>query len=191
MAYGDFFEFNGDSLEINDPEILLTKEFGSLWDTERNKCKEDKNGTLHLRAKREFKFIWLMYNYRSQYRQFNNKDKFEACVADSDMTSEELKDEMFKKACKKYQELIVTRYHKLLEASNETCDKLTLFLKGIDFDERKADGSLIFNHKNVMDSLSKVSDVIEDLIKCEKMIEKENQDKESKIRGDAEKGFFD
>ena len=42
-----------------------------------------------------------------------------------------------------------------------------------------------------MDSLSKVSDVIEDLIKCEKMIEKENQDKESKIRGDAEKGFFD
>ena len=192
MAYGDFFEFNGKTLEINEPEILLVREFDELWnDLERNKCKEDPTGQKRLLAKKELKFIWLMYNYRSPYRDYVNADKYDESVADSKLTKEELKDKKIIEACKKYQSLLVTRAHRLINQANETCDALMVFLKNVDLDERKDDGSLVHNHKNVMDSLSKVDKVIDNLICTQKRIEKENMDKELSIRGDSELGFFD
>ena len=47
------------ALRLNTHELLLIKEFEALWDTERNKCKEDSKGIKRLRAWREFKYIWL------------------------------------------------------------------------------------------------------------------------------------
>lgn len=38
------------SLRINEYGILLIKEFKTLWDPERNKCKEDPKGLKRLRA---------------------------------------------------------------------------------------------------------------------------------------------
>lgn len=38
------------SLKLDLHEILLVKEFDTLWDLERNKCKEDKKGEKRLRA---------------------------------------------------------------------------------------------------------------------------------------------
>jgi hypothetical protein len=45
------------ALRLNTHELLLIKEFEALWDTERNKCKEDSKGIKRLRAWREFKYI--------------------------------------------------------------------------------------------------------------------------------------
>ena len=53
------------NLKINEYEILLIKEFAALWDIERNKCKEDPKGTKRLRAWREFKYIWLFCDWKS------------------------------------------------------------------------------------------------------------------------------
>lgn len=47
-------------LEINEPEVLLIREFDALWKKERNKSKEDSTGSRRLRAFREFKYIFLM-----------------------------------------------------------------------------------------------------------------------------------
>lgn len=44
------YENTTGSLKINTYEILLVKEFETLWDVERNKCKEDPKGVLRLRA---------------------------------------------------------------------------------------------------------------------------------------------
>lgn len=38
------------TLQLNLNEILLIKEFKTLWDLKRNKCKEDSAGKLRLRA---------------------------------------------------------------------------------------------------------------------------------------------
>ena len=48
-----------DKLELNRPEILLIKEFAALMDNKRNICPEDKTGKEHLRAYKEFTYIYL------------------------------------------------------------------------------------------------------------------------------------
>ena len=55
----DIFLYNNQtgSLELNLHEILLVKEFETLWDKDRNKCSEDTTGNKRLRAWKEFKYI--------------------------------------------------------------------------------------------------------------------------------------
>ena len=55
------------TLQIDDYNILLIKEFANLWEPERNKCKEDKNGTKRLRAYKELTFIYLVLDFKSPY----------------------------------------------------------------------------------------------------------------------------
>ena len=40
-------------------QILLIREFAALMDDKRNVCTEDKTGKKHLRAYREFTYIYL------------------------------------------------------------------------------------------------------------------------------------
>ena len=54
-------------VELNVPEILLVKEFAELMECERNKCSEDPNGKLGLRAFRELTYIWLAIAWDSIY----------------------------------------------------------------------------------------------------------------------------
>ena len=37
-------------IELNEPEVLLLREFEALWNKERNKCKEDPTGSKRKRA---------------------------------------------------------------------------------------------------------------------------------------------
>ena len=50
-------------LVLNEPEILLVKEFGKLMDLGRNKTKTDKTGADRTRAFREFTYIYLMLDW--------------------------------------------------------------------------------------------------------------------------------
>ena len=57
-----FFAYDNskNKIIINQPEILLVKEFADLWTNERNKCKEDPTGTKLLRLHRELTYMYLM-----------------------------------------------------------------------------------------------------------------------------------
>jgi hypothetical protein len=67
-----FFLFNNATNEIivNEPEILLVKEFAALWDKDRNKTSKDKKGTKRTRAFRELTYIWLMCDWSSPYADY-------------------------------------------------------------------------------------------------------------------------
>jgi hypothetical protein len=51
-----------DEIKLNEPEILLTKEFAKLYTPERNKTKTDKTGEFKTKAFNEFKYIFLYYD---------------------------------------------------------------------------------------------------------------------------------
>ena len=51
-----------DEIKLNEPEILLTKEFAKLYLPERNKTKTDKTGEFRAKAFNEFKYIFLYYD---------------------------------------------------------------------------------------------------------------------------------
>lgn len=60
-----FFDYNyqNNKITINQPEILLVKEFSDLWTDERNKCKEDPDGHQKLRAFRELIYIYMAIDW--------------------------------------------------------------------------------------------------------------------------------
>ena len=51
------YDNSAGELTINTYEILLIKEFATLWDKKRNKSKDDPKGDLKLRAWKELKYI--------------------------------------------------------------------------------------------------------------------------------------
>ena len=76
-------------LTLNEYEILLVTEFAKLYDVDRNKCKEDPKGTRRLKAWKEFKYIFLMLDFKSPYLEYLEQDRHEAAMSDSGLTEEE------------------------------------------------------------------------------------------------------
>lgn len=87
-------------LRLNEPEILLIKEFSELWTNDRNITKEDPKGTKKTRAFREFTYMYLMIDWQSHYSQFTEAERNEAAKQDSGITEEEFNDPLFRAACR-------------------------------------------------------------------------------------------
>lgn len=77
------------TITLNEYEILLVKEFATLYDTSRNKCKKDPTGNHRLRAWREFKYIFLMLDFKSPYLEYIEQERHEQAMKDSELTNEE------------------------------------------------------------------------------------------------------
>jgi hypothetical protein len=84
----DFFVYNtGEgTLEINEYQLFLIKEFKDLLDDKRNKCKDDKTGKLKLQARKELTYIWLVMDPKSPYSQFTEQEAHTVALDDSGLT---------------------------------------------------------------------------------------------------------
>lgn len=179
------------SLRIDDYSILLVKEFAKLWELERNKCKEDKSGELRLRAYKEFAYIYLVLDFKSPYFKYVEREKHEAALADAGLTEEDLKDEDFLNAYRKYEEiqeadpilaLIKTAYH--------TIYKMRVHLDSIDFSETDIDGKPLYKPKDVIGDLTSISKIRTELQTLEQL-HKTGLAAQNKTRGDQTPGEFD
>ena len=56
-------------------DLVLIDEFKKLLEPSRNKCKEDPSGLEHLRADREFTYIYLAIDWKSPYSNFSQLEK--------------------------------------------------------------------------------------------------------------------
>lgn len=189
-----FFLYDNASEEVvlNDEGILLIREFAALMNPERNKCKEDKTGLKKLRAFKEFKYIYLFFDWNSPYFQYMEQDRNTEAFADSGLTKEEFEDELFREACRKYDAMQnSSKIGNLLKASYNTIDKITHYLNTIDLDERdEATGKPIFKTKDVIAEMSSASKLI-DAIKVLEVSFKKEIEPEGALRGDAAPGMFD
>lgn len=190
-----FFLFDNatNEITINEPEVLLMKEFAALWDKKRNECKEDKTGGKRLRAYRELTYIWLMLDWASPYSDYDEQERHRACLEDAHLTEEEWNDPEFRAACRKYRELQnSSRILRLINAAKGTVDKITDYFDTIiDLDERDPNGKPVFKVKDVMAEMKGVSDVIEQLKALEILYKKELEQDSNGLMGDVEIGAFD
>lgn len=177
---------------INEPEVLLIKEFSALWTDERNICKEDLTGHHKLRAYREFTYIWLMIDWASPYSDYSEQERHLECLNDASITEEEWSDPVFRAACRKYRAMQdSSRALKLIKSAQGIVDKITDYFESIDLTERDTiTGKPIFKTKDVMSEMQNVASVVEELKTLEQMYKKE-MEVESDIRGDAVAGFMD
>lgn len=189
-----FFQYDNVSgeLSINDPSILLVREIDALMNPERNKTKSDKTGKLKTRAFREFKFIYLFFDWESPYFEYSEQDKHNECLLDSDLSEEEYNDPVFKEACRKYDEIQNSSLEiKLLRAAMFAVEKQIEYLQNVDLSERDpVSGKPIFKSKDLIAEIKGCKDLISSLRELEVQV-KRGSDSESNLRGNIEAGLFD
>lgn len=191
----DLFLYNNStgSLELNVHEILLVKEFETLWDLERNKCKEDPTGKKRLRAWREFKYIWLFVDWKSPYQQYLEMEKHKASMIDSGLTDEEWNDQDFRNAVRKYIEIKdSSRILSLIKTAFRTLEKMRVFLDNVDLEERDAvSNKPIWKGKDILDNIGSIATMTDKLKELELNYKKDQVASNTKLRGDILPGFMD
>lgn len=191
----DVFLYNAQTgqVEINKPDLLLIKEFSDLFDPIRNKCKKDPHGTQHLKAFKEFSYIYLMLDWRSVYADFQEQDRHKEVMHDVGLTQEEFDDPKFRAACRKYRELQESSLVvKLYLAAKNTISRFIDYFDSVDPQERDTlTGKPIFKVKDIMGEIGNLSDMLDKYKALELQVKKEQQGGKEDIMGDARSGTFD
>lgn len=189
----NFFEYNDKTGQavLNSADLILLKEFRDLMDAKRNKCKEDPTGTKHLRADREFTYIYLAIAWKSPYANYSEQERHQAALQDSGITEEEFNDPTFRAACRKFRALQESnRYIRLLQSAELVTDKIIDYFNNINLEERDEDtGKYVNKVSDVQKAMENATKQIETLKTIESLVKKELAE-QSTIRGGAVEGFM-
>lgn len=178
--------FNYDSLnkqlEINEPELLLIREFKALLDRDKTSHKDN--------ATRELTYIYLAIDWKSPYSQFSELERHQEALSDAGITEKEFNDPIFREACRKYRNLQDSNKSiKLLEAARNAADQFVDYFETIvDLNERDQNGKPVFQAEKVMKEMAQLNKVHEQLAELEKMVKRELTE-QSTIRAGATEGF--
>lgn len=169
-------------LEINEPEILLVREFKALLDKDKSKQKE--------KAFRELTYIYLALSWKSPYNQYSEQERHEEALNDSGLTEEEFNNPTFREACRKFRALQDSNKSiKLLEAARTATDQfIDYFNTIIDLNERDQNGKPVFSAEKVMKEMAQLSKVHEQLTMLEAQV-KQEMEVSSGTRAGVQKGY--
>lgn len=186
------FQYNSSTgkVELEDGNLLLIKEFRDLMDDDRNKCKQDPTGKKHLRAFREFTYIWLALDWNSLYKDYTIKERHEEALKDGEITEKEWEDPTFRAACRKYRDLQnSSRAIKILHASERAVDRITDYFNSIDPQERdEQTGKPIWKVKDLQTEIANIPKLLEELQTMEQLVKREMTE-QSKTFGGVGEGF--
>lgn len=177
-------------VELNVPEILLIREFAELMKPERNKCDEDPNGRLGLRAFREFTYIWLAIAWDSIYSDYTEQERHQEALRDANMTEEEFNNPEFRAACRKYREIQNSnRSIKMLHSAQAMVDKFIDYFETADPLERDiTTGKPIYKVKDIQTELKNLTETHETLVQLEAQVKK-HLEASSSYRGNVVEDF--
>ena len=171
-------------------DLVLIDEFKKLLEPSRNKCDEDPSGLEHIRADKEFTYIYLAIDWKSPYANYSNQEKHEAALKDAHISEEEWNNPEFRAACRKYVALQDSnRYVRLLQSAQEVTDKIIDYFHNVDLQEQDEQGKYLVKVKDVQAAMKEAADQIETLKQIESLVKKEVME-QSQIRGGAVEGFM-
>ena len=186
------FQYDNENgkVQLDKGNILLIKEFADLMDNKRNICKEDNTGEKHLKAFREFTYIWLAIDWESFYKDYTNQERHKEALKDSKLTEEEWNDPIFRTACRKYKEIQESnRSIRILHASQKVVDKFIDYFNDINPQERdEITGKPVWKVKDIQTELQNLPKVLDELKAVESQVKKEMEE-QSQLRGGAVEGF--
>jgi hypothetical protein len=191
MKFFVYDNVNG-NVSLEDPSIILVKEFESLMGDNRNSGTSDKTGKKKHRAFKEFKYIYLFFDWESPYFQYSEQDRHKEALKDSGLSAEEFDDPAFREACIKYNEIQDSSQDiKILKSAMSAVDKVAYYLENVDMQERdSATGKPIFKTKDIIAEIKGCKDLISTLRELKIQVQK-GLEIESNVRGNMEIGLFD
>lgn len=169
-------------LDLNEPELLLVKEFKALLDRDKTKNKEQ--------ATKELTYIYLAIDWKSPYSQYSEYERHEEALSDAGLTEEEFNNPIFREACRKYRNLQDSNKSiKLLNAARMAADQFAEYFETIiDLNERDQNGKPIFSAEKVMKEMAQLSKVHEQLIALESQV-KQEMEVQTSTRAGVSEGF--
>lgn len=181
-----------ETVMINDESILLIREFAALLDEKRNITTTDKTGKKRTLAWKEFKYMYLFFDWSSPYFQYSEQDKHNEAFLDSGLTDKEFDDPKFREACKKYDELQNSSLEiRLLKAAMNAVENQIYYFEHIDLQERDpVTGKPIFKSKDLIAEIKGSKDIITGLRDLELQVKK-GEEADNTLRGNVEAGIFD
>ena len=189
MNIWDYNQKNGIA-QLLTADLVLIDEFKKLLEPARNKCDEDPSGLEHIRADKEFTYIYLAIDWKSPYANYSNQEKHEAALKDAHISEEEWNNPEFRAACRKYVSIQDSnRYVRLLQAAQEVTDKIIDYFHNVDLQEQDEQGKYLIKVKDVQAAMKEAADQIETLKQIESLVKKEVME-QSQIRGGAVEGFM-
>lgn len=137
--------------------------------------------------------MYLMLDFKSPYFQYIDKDRDEAAMLDSGLLPEDKKDEAFRAAFHKYQEIQdADPVLSLIRTGYRTLYKMQVFLDSIDFNtDVDADGRPLYKPKDVLNDLQGIDKMRTQLIELETKHKNGLNAEGNKSRGDSTAGLFD
>lgn len=113
-------------------------------------------------------------------------------MVDSGLTEEDLKDEIFLNAYRKYQEIQDSDpILALIKTAYKTLHKMQVHLDNIDFEEVDSEGRPLNKPKDVIADLGSIAKMRAQLQELEITHKKNLSEAGAKVRGDSELGIFD
>ena len=184
------FDNSNNRINVNEPEILLIKEFKDICESKRNITTIDKTGERRTLAFKELTFIYLMLDWQSPYSDYYEQDRYNASLIDSGLSQEEYDDPLFRAACRKYRAIQDENMAlKCLQAAKGTIHKFIDYFTDIDPQERDQEtGKPIYKVKDIMSELTKLNELFESFKALEYQVKKEKEQESSNRAGEVD-GF--
>lgn len=164
------FDIGVDNLVIlKNPEILLVKEFKTLWDTDKSKGKEA--------VMKLFAYIYFKHDFKSPYRKsYAQEEITDILKKDLQFESSWKPTEHIQAAEKKYVELQTSKSLKAIISAETALEQITDYfntfkLNDLEIEDR-ADAI-----KKLMDNLKNLDDVVAKLSAARERVEKELESK--------------
>lgn len=189
-----FFAYDSteNKIIVNEPEILLVKEFADLWTNDRNKCKEDPTGIKKIKGFKELIYIYMAIDWGAPGSKDTPANRHKYAMEASGLTEEEYNDPLLRAACLKYRQLQDTSSvtGKLVETYTNKIHEMRVFIESIDYDERADSGMPIFKIKDTLSEMQNLTKALDALKELEDRYKAE-QNEASGLRGDTRPGMFD
>lgn len=189
----NFFVYDNvnNKVEIDEYSILLVKEFSDLWESSRNKTKEDPTGKLKTKAFKELTYIYLMQDFKSPYFQYTEQEKHIEAMRDAGLTENDTKDEKFRAAYNKYGEILNNDFYlRVIKSGHNLLYKLQVHLDNLDLSEVDEMGKPLYKPDQVAKDLMSIPKVKKELEAAEKEY-KSGMSSQGKVRADQSPGAGD
>ena len=183
----NLFEIEGDKLRIQ-PEAYALIPFKKIWDRDKSKGK--------VVALEELAYIYYLTDYQSDFVNDPDDSERDKAVRKQCITNSKWEpDKVVKEAIEFYKEMQETIAIKLLDNARAGINKLSLYIRDINFEETtlSVNGEVRPKHdiKKFADTIKQIPDILKALKQLEEAVKLEKEVATNKLRGDRTKSPYE
>lgn len=164
-----------------EPELLTLKCFKELWYRDKSRSKD--------RALQELGYIYFMYDPRSDYMMFSDEGERHVEVCKGQGLKSFKVDTVLEECIELYKSFLPLSYL-VLEDMRASVERLRVYLRSLDMNERDSNGRPIYSLSNLTSALKSIPSIISELKKAEDSL-RDDLESGGRVRGMGKKSLLD